>query len=84
LPNLEELNISGNRLRTVDFNRCKKLQDIDLSGNEVKDLSGLKGMACLQILNVSKNFFFTLQHIKFIKYISPQGGNLIHNFLVLN
>ena len=67
MPNLEELNISGNRLRTVDFNRCKKLQDIDLSGNEVKDLSGLKGMACLQILNVSNNRIVSFKSVGKLK-----------------
>lgn len=70
LPNLEELNISGNRLRTVDFNRCKKLQDIDLSGNEVKDISGLKGMACLQILNVSNNRIVSFKSVGKLKSLT--------------
>ncbi|CAG2205894.1 PPP1R7 [Mytilus edulis] len=63
LPNLEELNASNNRLRTVDFNRCKKLQDIDLSGNDLKDINGLKGMGNLQILNVSNNRITTIKQV---------------------
>lgn len=67
LPNLEELNASNNRLRTVDFNRCKKLQDIDLSGNDLKDINGLKGMGNLQILNISNNRITTIKQVGKLK-----------------
>ncbi|KAH3863239.1 hypothetical protein DPMN_026219, partial [Dreissena polymorpha] len=56
LPNLEEVNASGNRLRSVsDLSKCKHLGEIDLSGNHIKDLSGLRGLPRLMTLNVSNN-----------------------------
>lgn len=70
LPNLEELNASGNRLKTVDFSRCKKLQDIDLSGNELKDLNGLKGMNNLLILNVTNNRIVSLKPLGKLKSLT--------------
>ena len=50
LPNLEELNASGNRIRSVsDLSKCKHLQEIDLSRNRITDLSGLKGLPKLLV-----------------------------------
>ena len=50
LPNLEELNASGNRIRSVsDLSKCKQLQEVDLSRNRITDLSGLKGLPRLLV-----------------------------------
>ena len=50
LPNLEELNASGNRIRSVaDLSKCKHLQEVDLSRNRITDLSGLKGLPRLLV-----------------------------------
>jgi Leucine-rich repeat (LRR) protein len=50
LPNLEEVNASGNRLRSVsDISKCKRLSEIDLSGNRITDLSGLRGLPKLLV-----------------------------------
>jgi Leucine-rich repeat (LRR) protein len=49
LPNLEECYAAGNRLKTIDLSRCKKLQDVDISKNRITDLSGLKTLSNLQV-----------------------------------
>lgn len=49
LPNLEECYAAGNRIKTIDLSRCKKLQDIDISKNRITDLSGLKTLPNLQV-----------------------------------
>jgi Leucine-rich repeat (LRR) protein len=50
LPNLEELFLSGNHLQKLtDLHRCKKLQELDLSRNQLSDLSGISGLPSLQV-----------------------------------
>ena len=60
LPNLEEVNASGNRLKSVsDLSKCKHLQELDLSGNRLTDLSGLRGLPKLQVrMGSSFNDYF--------------------------
>ncbi|WAQ96899.1 PP1R7-like protein, partial [Mya arenaria] len=62
LPNLEEVNAAGNRLRTVsDLSKCKRLGELDLSGNRITDLSGLRGLPKLNTLNISNNQLSSLK-----------------------
>lgn len=49
LPNLEECYAAGNRIKTIELSRCKKLQDIDVSKNRITDLSGIKSLPNLQV-----------------------------------
>lgn len=49
LPNLEECYAAGNRIKTVELSRCKKLQDIDVSKNRITDLYGIKSLPNLQV-----------------------------------
>lgn len=49
LPNLEECYAAGNRIKTIELSRCKKLQDIDVSKNRITDLSGIKSFPHLQV-----------------------------------
>lgn len=49
LPNLGECYAVGNRIKTIELSRCKKLQDIDVSKNRITDLSGIKSLPNLQV-----------------------------------
>lgn len=61
LPNLEECYAAGNRIKTIELSRCKKLQDIDVSKNRITDLSGIKSLPHLQTLNISSNQIASLK-----------------------
>ncbi|KAL4240215.1 hypothetical protein ACF0H5_001009 [Mactra antiquata] len=81
LPNLEEVNASGNRLRTVsDMSKCKRLSEIDLSGNRLTDMSGLRGLPKLNTLNVSNNQLTSLKSMGRLKSLQDliASGNHIN------
>lgn len=81
LPNLEEVNASGNRLRSVsDLSKCKRLGEIDLSGNRITDLSGLRGLPKLLTLNISNNNLSSLKSMGRLKSLQDllAGGNHIN------
>lgn len=78
LPNLEECYAAGNRIKTIELSRCKKLQDIDVSKNRITDLSGIKSLPNLQVSvgvsplcllykntwNCSKFYVYSFQNLK--------------------
>ncbi|XP_067950565.1 protein phosphatase 1 regulatory subunit SDS22 homolog [Watersipora subatra] len=62
LPNLTELSVCNNRLRTIELTRCKKLEEVDVSGNRFTDFSSfILHSSSLKILNLSKNAFSKLE-----------------------
>ncbi|XP_045212349.2 protein phosphatase 1 regulatory subunit 7-like [Mercenaria mercenaria] len=80
LPNLEEVNASGNRLRSVsDLSKCKRLGEIDLSGNRITDLSGLRGLPKLLTLNISNNQLSSLKtmgRLKSLQDLLAMGNHI--------
>ncbi|KAK6187106.1 hypothetical protein SNE40_005201 [Patella caerulea] len=80
LPNLEEVNACGNRLRKIsDLSRCRKLVEVDFSNNRLTDLSGLNKSTNLQILKLSNNHltsFSSIAKLKSVEEVDVSGNRL--------
>jgi Leucine-rich repeat (LRR) protein len=90
---LEELNASFCDLKAesidqLDGTRCRKLTELDLSNNKLKDncLASLENIKCLNTLKLSNNCLRTLKKVSNIKSIKnlEVSNNQIESLNVLS
>ena len=54
LLNLKELYLRNNNISEIDFSKLKKLEDVNVQGNKIRDYSSLRNLASLKYVNISK------------------------------
>ena len=78
---LQDLSAVGNRLRKVDCSGNVTLVELDLSFNQIEDVSGISTLVNLHILRLTSNNITSLQPMGELRKLSElhMGSNLLTN-----